>query len=119
MSGLRSATFQTKSTPANRKTYCYWIRFFIRFHGVRHPASMGVPEVHAYLEHLAVERHVAAATQNQALNALVFLYRHILEQPLGAIGEFSLARRPRLLPVVLSPQKVMGNGFGGVKGPLD
>ncbi|MBH8580193.1 phage integrase N-terminal SAM-like domain-containing protein [Bisbaumannia pacifica] len=89
------------------KTYCYWIRYFIRFHGVRHPAGMGAPEVKAFLEHLAVERHVAAATQNQALNALVFLYRQVLEQPLGDIGEFSRAKRPRRLPVVLSHDEVM------------
>ncbi|ATJ82371.1 hypothetical protein BEI_1384 [Halomonas beimenensis] len=92
-------------SPRTEKTYCYWIRFFIRFHGVRHPASMGAPEIKAFLEYLAVERHVAAATQNQALNALVFLYRHILEQPLGDIGEFSRARRPRRLPVVLSHEE--------------
>ncbi len=89
------------------KTYCYWIRFFIRFHGIRHPSGMGTSEVHAFLEHLAVERHVAAATQNQALNALVFLYRHVLEQPLGDIGEFSRAKRPRRLPVVLSHEEAM------------
>ncbi len=89
------------------KSYCYWIRYFIRFHGIKHPAGMGAPEVKAFLEHLAVERHVAAATQNQALNALVFLYRHVLEQPLGDIGEFSRAKRPRRLPVVLSHEEVM------------
>ncbi|WP_227370275.1 integron integrase [Halomonas sp. M20] len=93
-------------SPRTEKTYCYWIRFFIRFHGMRHPATMGAPEVKAFLEHLAVERRVAAATQNQALNALVFLYRQILEQPLGDIGEFSRAKRPRRLPVVLSHEEV-------------
>ncbi|WP_318152584.1 integron integrase [Halomonas sp. M4R1S46] len=100
------ATMRVKRySPRTEKTYCYWIRFFIRFHGVRYPASMGAPEIKAFLEYLAVERHVAAATQNQALNALVFLYRHILEQPLGDIGEFSRARRPRRLPVVLSHEE--------------
>ncbi len=94
-------------SPRTEKTYCYWIRYFIRFHGVRHPASMGAPEVKAFLEYLAVERRVASATQNQALNALVFLYRHVLEQPLGDIGEFSRAKRPRRLPVVLSHEEVM------------
>jgi len=59
------------------------------------------------LEHLAAERNVTAATQNQALNALVFLYRHVLEQPLGEIGNFSRAKRPRRLPVVLSHEEVM------------
>ncbi|GAA5170043.1 MULTISPECIES: integron integrase [Halomonadaceae] len=102
------ATMRVKRySPRTEKTYCYWIRYFIRFHGTQHPASMGASEVHAFLEHLAVERHVAAATQNQALNALVFLYRHILEQPLGDIGEFSRAKRPRRLPVALSHEEVM------------
>ncbi len=68
------------------KAYCYWIRNFIRFPGVRHPASMGATEVRCFLEYLAFERRVAAATQNQTLNALVYLYRHVPEQPLGNIG---------------------------------
>ncbi|WP_201745154.1 integron integrase [Aidingimonas lacisalsi] len=102
------ATMRVKRySPRTMKTYCYWIRYFIRFHGVRHPADMGGPEVKAFLEHLAVQRHVAAATQNQALNALVFLYRHVLDQPLGDIGEFSHAKRPRRLPVVLSHDEVI------------
>lgn len=67
---------------------------------------MGPSEVQAFLEHLAVERYVAAA-QNQALNALVFLYHHILDMPLGDIGTFSRAKRPRRLPVVLSHEEVM------------
>lgn len=94
-------------SPRTEKTYCYWIRYFIRYHGVRHPATMGPAEVQAFLEHLAVNRYVAAATQNQALNALVFLYRHILDMPLGDIGTFSRAKRPRRLPVVLSHEEVM------------
>ncbi|MCC5884779.1 MAG: phage integrase N-terminal SAM-like domain-containing protein [Halomonas sp.] len=75
------ATMRLKrNSPRTEKTYCYWISFFIRYHGVRHTASMGSSEVRAFLEHLAVERQVAAATQNQALNAIVFLYRHVLER---------------------------------------
>lgn len=102
------ATMRLKRySPRTEKTYCYWIRYFIRFHGVRHPANMGATEVQAFLEHLAVERYVAAATQNQALNALVFFYRHVLEQLLGDIGAFSHAKRPRRLPIVLSHDEVM------------
>jgi len=88
------------------KTYCYWIRYFIRYSGMRHPAGMGAAEVREFLEHLAVERNVAAATQNQALNALVFLYRKVLDQPLGDIGEVMRARRSRRLPVVLTHEEV-------------
>jgi len=89
------------------KSYCYWIRFFIRFNGVRHPSSMGAPQVRAFLEHLAVDRKVAAATQNQALNAVVFLYSKVLDRPLGDIGPVTRARRPQRLPVVLSHEQVM------------
>jgi len=89
------------------KTYCYWIRFFIRFHRMQHPANIAGDEVRQFLEYLALERHVAAATQNQALNAIVFLYRHVLDQPLGEVGNFSRAKRPKRLPVVLSHQEVM------------
>lgn len=105
-------------SPRTEKTYCYWIRYFIRYHGVRHPANMGPSEVQAFLEHLAVERYVAAATQNQALNALVFLYRHILDMPLGDIGSFSQAKRPRRLPVVLSHEEVM-RVLNQLSGPMN
>src|SRR5690554_7630871 len=107
MDRIRATLRVKRYSPRTEKTYCYWIRYFIRFHGVRYPAGMGGAEVRAFLEHLAVERRVAAATQNQALNALVFLYRHVLDQPLGDIGEFSRAKRPRRLPVVLSHEDVM------------
>ena len=68
---------------------------------------MGASEVKTFLEHLAVERNVAAATQNQALNALVFLYRHVLEQPLVEIANFSRAKRPRRLSVVFSHEETI------------
>lgn len=64
-------------------------------------------KVRQFLEYLAIERRIAAATQNQALNAIVFLYRHVLDQPLGKVGNFSRAKRPQRLPVVLSHQEVM------------
>ncbi|MBB3183310.1 hypothetical protein FHR95_000851 [Halomonas fontilapidosi] len=103
------ATLRVKRySPRTEKTYCYWIRDFIRFHGVRHPASMGGAEIRAFLEYLAVERLAAAATRNQALNALVFLYRRVLYQPLGDIGGFSRARRPRHHPAVLFHKAVVG-----------
>lgn len=64
------------------KTYWYWIRYFIRFHRLRHPRDMAEAEVAQFLTWLATHKNVAAATQNQALNALVFLYKHVLQQPL-------------------------------------
>jgi integron integrase len=84
------------------KSYWYWIRYFIRFHDLHHPSTMGAREVQEFLTWLAVKCNVAAATQNQALNALVFLYSKVLEQPLGNIGDTVRAKRPPRLPVVLS-----------------
>jgi len=87
-------------------TYSQWIRRFILFHGKRHPAQMGEPEVAAFLTHLAIERRLAPATQNQALNALVFLYKAVLDKPLLKIQGVVRAKRPQRLPVVLTPDEV-------------
>ena len=62
------------------EAYVPWAKRFILFHHKRHPADMGAPEIQAFLTHLAVHGHVAASTQNGALNALLFLYRHVLRQ---------------------------------------
>lgn len=88
------------------RAYWMWMRQFILFHGKRHPREMGAEEVQAFLNHLAVNRGVAASTQAQALNALVFLYAQVLGQPLGEIGQFVRARRSRKVPVVLSAEEV-------------
>lgn len=89
------------------KSYWYWIRYFIRFHGMRHPLELGPPDVNAFLGWLATDRQVAAATQNLALNAIVFLYSRVLEQPLGEIGDVVRVKRPPRLPTVLSHQEAM------------
>ncbi len=88
------------------KSYTYWIRFFIRFHKMRHPREMGEDEVGQFLTFLAVKRNVAASTQNQALNAIVFLYRHVLDQPLGLIQNATRAKRPKKIPVVFSHDEI-------------
>ncbi len=82
--------------------YCHWVRRFVLFHGKRHPRELGGEEIAAFLTHLAVEEAVAASTQNQALAALLFLYRAVLGVDLGSLPEVSRAKRPRRLPVVLS-----------------
>jgi integron integrase len=89
-----------------RKAYCRWIRRFVLFHHKQHPRDMGVAEVNAFLTHLAVEAHVSASTQNQALSALLFLYGPVLEQPLGALEGVVRAKRPKRLPVVLTQDEV-------------
>ena len=98
------------------KAYVFWIRRFILFSGKRHPRELGEAEVKRFLTWLAVERDVAASTQNQALNALVFLYRDVIERPLGDIAGGARARRPPRLPVVLSREEVSAllSGLDGV-----
>jgi len=94
------------------KSYLGWIRRFIRFHGKRHPREMGGPEVEAFLTHLAVSGGVAAPTQNQALAALLFLYREVLEINLPWLDSVTRARRHRRVPLVLTrteAQAVLGN----------
>lgn len=75
---------------------------FVFFHGRRHPRTMGEREIAAFLSYLANVKNVSASTQNQALHAILFLYRHVLAIPLGFVPEIAPARRPRRLPVVLS-----------------
>jgi len=79
------------------QAYVGWIKRYIYFHDVRHPSEMGAPEVEAFLTHLAVKEHVAASTQNQALSALLFLYREVLHQELGPVDALR-AKRPKRLP---------------------
>jgi integron integrase len=84
----------------------HWVRRFILFHGKRHPASLGGAEIEAFLSHLAVDRAVSASTQNQALNAIVFLYRRVLGGSVPELESLVRARKPRVLPVVLTPGEV-------------
>lgn len=87
------------------KSYLYWARYFIRFHQLKHPNEMGNKEVETFLSHLAVVRGVSAATQNQALCAIVFMYKHILDRELKNM-KFGYAKKPRNLPTVLNAQEV-------------
>src|SRR5690606_15778729 len=89
------------------KSYWYWIRYFIRYHGMRHPLELGPGDVNAFLSWLATDRQVAAATQNLALNAIVFLYARVLERPLSDIGNTVRVKRPPRLPAVLTHPEAM------------
>lgn len=86
--------------------YVQWVRRFILYHGKRHPREMGAPEVEAFLTHLAVDGHVAAATQNQALSALLFLYKEVLAIDLPWLNDVTRAKRPQRMPVVLTRDEV-------------
>lgn len=93
-------------SPRTEDSYRYWIRQFIYFNGKRHPNTLGGAEVEAYLNHLAVVRHVAASTQTQALNALVFLYDSVLQKPLGELAGLKRVQQRHRVPVVLTREEV-------------
>jgi integron integrase len=99
------------------EAYRHWIRRFILFHGKRHPRELGAPEIEAFLAHLAIEARVAASTQNQALNALAFLYSRVLGIEMPRLAEFPRARRPQRLPVVLGREEVRAV-LGGLEGSV-
>ena len=86
--------------------YLQWIRRFILFHGKRHPREMRAPEVEAFLSHLATAGRVSPSTQNQALSALLFLYREVLEVELPWLDGVVRAKRPKHIPVVLTESEV-------------
>ena len=88
------------------KSYVGWIKRFILYHGKRHPRDMGPAEIEQFLTHLAVDLNVAASTQNQALQAILFLYREVLQRPIDAELNYLYAKRPKRLPVVLSRDEV-------------
>jgi len=88
------------------QAYLQWLRRYVAFHDRRHPRGLGAPEVEQFLTHLAVHRKVSAATQNQALQALLFLYRHVLQIELPWLGKVTRASQPKRLPVVLNRAEV-------------
>jgi len=89
---------QNHYSRRTEKTYWYWILFYIRYHGKRHPLELSERDVTAFLSFLATKRNVAANTQRIALNAIVFLYRRVVERPLGELPGIKLSTRPRRLP---------------------
>jgi integron integrase len=97
------------------QTYVDWVERFIRFHKLRHPAAMNTPEIEAFLTWLAVEQNVAPSTQNQALSALLFLYRYVLNIDLIGSVDAVRAKKDKRLPVVLTKtevQQVLANLTG-------
>jgi site-specific recombinase XerD len=84
------------------QSYVHWIKRYIIYHHKRHPSEMGETEIQKFLTHLAVEKNVAASTQNQALSAILFLYRHVLKHELEYLSNFEFARKHKRLPVVFT-----------------
>ena len=103
---MREAIRRRHYSPRTEETYLHWVRRFILFSDRRHPRDMGAPEVTAFLNHLAQDRGVAAATQNQALAALLFLYREVLAQPLPWLDALERAKQPVHRPTVLTEDEV-------------
>lgn len=106
MDRVRSALRSRHYSPRTEQAYLLWIRRYITFHEGRHPIEMAEAEVNEFLSHLAVTENVSSSTQNQALSALVFLYKQVLNQPLGLLADVVWAKKPRRLPVVLTRDEV-------------
>jgi integron integrase len=103
---VRQAIRVRRYSRRTEGSYIAWIKQFVRFCGMRHPRELGPADVTRFLSSLAVDRNVSASTQNQALAALLFLYRDVLEMPVGWLAGLVRAKRPARLPVVLTPSEV-------------
>ncbi len=103
---VRQAIRARHYSPRTEETYVHWIKRFIFFHNKRHPAEMAEKEIAQFLSSLASDSHVSVSTQNQALNAVLFLYREVLRKEIGYVNGVVRAKRPHRLPVVLTRQEV-------------
>jgi hypothetical protein len=109
---VRAAVRSRHYSRSTEKAYVHWIKRYIFFHAKRHPAEMGAAEVTQFLTALAVQARVAASTQNQALSALLFLYREVLGVELPWLDDVVRAKRPQYLPVVLTREEVVPSSSG-------
>jgi site-specific recombinase XerD len=103
---MREALRSRHYSRRTEQTYCQWVKRFIFFHKVRHSVEMGEAEINAFLTHLAGKEKVSASTQNQALSALLFLYRHVLGREVGDLSNVICARKPKRLPGVITREEV-------------
>lgn len=104
---VRATIRRLHYSPRTEEAYVHWIRQFLRFHPGRHPRQMGAEEVTAFLNQFAVARRTSASTQNQALCALLFLYKRVLELDMPRLESLTFAQKPAHLPAVLSRQETM------------
>ena len=112
---LRAALRARHYSPRTEESYVGWVKRFVRFHGMRHPAELAEADVARFLTGLAVDHAVSASTQNQALSALLFLYDTVLGRALGVCDGLVRAKRPKRLPVVLTREEV-GAVLGAMRG---
>lgn len=103
---LRDALRSRHYSWRTEQSYCHWVICFCRLHNLRHPVEMSETEINAFLSHLAVKERVSASTQNQALSALLFLYRYVLARGIGKLREVIRARKPKRLPVVMTREEI-------------
>jgi site-specific recombinase XerD len=103
---VRNAIRTRHYSLRTEQTYIQWIKQYIIFNSKRHPSDLGAAEVSAFLSYLAVSRNVAASTQNQALAAILFLYRHVLKQELPWLQDVERAKRPTRVPLVFTREEV-------------
>lgn len=94
-------------SPRTEKTYRRWVVKFLHFHDLKHPDSMAEREINEFISDLAVSKKVSPSTQNQALAAILFLYRHVLQREIGELGDIIRAKRRRRIPVVMSREEVV------------
>jgi site-specific recombinase XerD len=106
LQSLRSNLRLQHMSRRTEAAYVYWTKRFVRFCGLQHPCELGSIEVRRFLSHLVEHRNLSAATQQQALSALLFLYRNVVGRPLESLGCLLRGRVPTTLPVVLTPDEV-------------
>ncbi len=103
---VRQSLRMRHRSARTEEAYLQWIRRYIRFHGHRHPRELGRDDITSFISSLAVERNVSSSTQTQALSALVFLYKHVLDVPFDWLDHIARARKPKRVPVVLTRREV-------------
>ncbi len=103
---MQAAVHARRYSRRTEQCYCHWARRYIRQHGLRHRAELAEPQINAFVTHLAVEEHVSASTQTQALSAIPLPYRHVLHREVGELSELTQAQTPKRLPVVLKREEV-------------
>ena len=101
---VREALRTRHYSYSTEKTYVHWIRQFVLFHGKRHPNKLGEAEINQFISNLALQRNVSSSTQNQALCAIVFLYKHVLKREHGDFGDLVWAKKPKRIPVVFTKE---------------
>lgn len=116
LNGVRAACRRKGYIYRTEKIYLRWILRYVKYHGTQHPRGVGKPEVRESLSHLAGERNVAASTQNQALNALLFLHRDVLGAEWDEVSDLDRTQEPERLPVYTH---VLQDGQAGTRSPLE